>query len=378
MTRLASILCLFFLTLFCGSATDELSAGIRFIKTYQPKFDVPLISDARIAAEVKLALKARAEFPWAKATPWEIYANDVLPYAVVNEARDEWRQLFYDKFAPLVKNCKSGTEATLFIARHIQPLIKVKYSTSRRIPHQGVAESLKLGKVSCTGQSILLIAALRSVGIPARMVGLLTWAHVLGNHNWVEAWCDGEWKMIEYNEQDFNTPWVMSSISMLNPHNPQNHIIATTWKPDASNDKFPLIWEALYNPITKQIYIAPEKLTINGINVTPRYIKLASDWVKAQPNYIPGSKIMLRVEAKSFAKKNNAIAHPVTLKSSSGKILASGTSPGPQDDMRKFLEFTLPESEKSAILEVSLPNGSTITRHISHSSTPAQVIYIHL
>ena len=87
---------------------------------------------------------------------------------------------------------------------------------------------------------------------------------------------------------------------------------------------------------------------------------------------------MLRVEAKSFAKKNNAIAHPVTLKSSSGKILASGTSPGPQDDMREFLEFTLPESEKSAILEVSLPNVSTITRHISHSNTPAQVIYIHL
>ena len=93
--------------------------------------------------------------------------------------------------------------------------------------------SLQSGKVSCTGQSILLVCALRSVGIPARMAGVLTWNHVRGNHNWVEAWCDGEWKMLEYNEKDFNTPWVMSAISMLDPRKPENAIYATSWKKEA-------------------------------------------------------------------------------------------------------------------------------------------------
>ncbi len=134
---------------------------------------------------------------------------------------------------------QDGREAALAIASLIQKTLNVRYSTERRVPHQGVKESLQSGKVSCTGQSILLICALRSVGIPARMAGVLTWNHVRGNHNWVEAWCDGEWKMLEYNEKDFNTPWVMSAISMLDPRKPENAIYATSWKKEPSGAFFP-------------------------------------------------------------------------------------------------------------------------------------------
>lgn len=76
------------------------------------------------------------------------------------------------------------------------------------------------------------------MGIPARMAGVLTWNHVRGNHNWVEAWCDGEWKMLEYNEKDFNTPWVMSAISMLDPRKPENAIYATSWKKNLQEPSF--------------------------------------------------------------------------------------------------------------------------------------------
>lgn len=70
-----------------------------------------------------------------------------------------------------VSSCKTGREAALTVAACIQKTLHVKYSTERRVPHQGVKESLESGKVSCTGQSILLICALRSIGIPARMGG---------------------------------------------------------------------------------------------------------------------------------------------------------------------------------------------------------------
>ena len=39
----------------------------------------------------------------------------------------------------------------------------------------------------------MLVAALRSVGIPARQVYTPRWAHTDDNHAWVEAWADGKW-----------------------------------------------------------------------------------------------------------------------------------------------------------------------------------------
>merc|ERR1711862_699566 len=46
------------------------------------------------------------------------------------------------------------------------------------------------GYASCTGVSIMLVDALRSVGIPARIAGTPAWHGnaSIGNHNWVEVW----------------------------------------------------------------------------------------------------------------------------------------------------------------------------------------------
>lgn len=43
----------------------------------------------------------------------------------------------------------------------------------------------------CGEESTFLVAALRSVGIPARQVYTPRWAHTDDNHAWVEAWADG-------------------------------------------------------------------------------------------------------------------------------------------------------------------------------------------
>ena len=250
------------LTAAICAAHDTIQDGVEFLRAHMPAQDRGTVTQERLVREVRLALAARSQFPWAAQVPWELYENNVLPYAVVNEPRDEWREQFHHLFSPLVSPCKTGREAALTIASHIQKTLNVRYSTERRAPHQGVKESLQSGKVSCTGQSILLICALRSVGIPARMAGVLTWNHVRGNHNWVEAWCDGEWKMLEYNEKDFNTPWVMSAISMLDPRKPENAIYATSWKKEPSGAFFPMIWEARYDEKRHALAFPPESRTV--------------------------------------------------------------------------------------------------------------------
>ena len=132
------------------SAHDSVTQGMEFLRAYMPEQDKPVITEERLKREVRLALDVRSRFPWAGKVPWEVYENDVLPYAVVNEPRDEWREQFHNLFAPLVSSCKTGREAALTVAACIQKTLHVKYSTERRVPHQGVKESLESGKVSCT------------------------------------------------------------------------------------------------------------------------------------------------------------------------------------------------------------------------------------
>ena len=79
--------------------------------------------------------------------------------------------------------------------------LKVKYSTDRKQPHQSPKESIEQGKASCTGLSILLSDACRSVAIPTRLVGTPLWTNKSGNHTWVEIW-DGRWHFTGACEPD--------------------------------------------------------------------------------------------------------------------------------------------------------------------------------
>jgi hypothetical protein len=57
-----------------------------------------------------------------------------------------------------------------FVCNCVFVLVVLIEFVCSRIPNQNVSESYKLGKSSCTGLSIILVNACRSVGIPSRCV----------------------------------------------------------------------------------------------------------------------------------------------------------------------------------------------------------------
>src|SRR5260370_38763893 len=98
----------------------------------------------------------------------------------------------YELCLTIVKDCQTPSEAAQKLNATIYTKLKVKYATDRKQPHQSPKESIEQGKASCTGLSILLSDACRSVAIPARLAGTPLWANKSGNHPWVEIW-DGRW-----------------------------------------------------------------------------------------------------------------------------------------------------------------------------------------
>lgn len=232
----------------------------RFLVKGMPPKDLQSLKKNFLMENLSLALKARKQFTWAKAVPKEIFLNDVLPYASLDETRESWRPEFYEQCSKLVKDCKTATEAAQTINKEFFNIIKVHYNTGRKAPNQSPAESKALGMATCTGLSIILVDACRSVGVPARIAGTALWANKRGNHTWIELY-DGEWFFTgadEYHKKGLNRAWFTGDASKAIANDWKHAIWASSWRRSGSH--FPMVW-------------ALKDKSVAAVNVTDRYAK---------------------------------------------------------------------------------------------------------
>lgn len=233
----------------------------RFLVDGMPKSDRETLTSDFLMGNLEWVVKVRGEFGWAKEMPEEVFFNEVLPYASLDETREDWRSYFYPKAKELVKGARTTTEAAQAINEGIFNLIQVHYDTGRKAPNQSPAESIRLGKATCTGLSIILVDACRSVGVPARIAGTALWTNKRGNHTWVEIWDGGEWFYTgadEYDAKGLNRGWFAGDASKAIEGNWQHAIWATSWK--KTGEFFPMVWDQ-------------KNREVPGVNVTSRYVK---------------------------------------------------------------------------------------------------------
>lgn len=276
------------------------------------------------AAAQQTAGPQEAHFPWEKDMPQELVETAVLPDRVIHETPCNWRPVLTPLVRSMVKDCNTAREAVLTLAKGLKDATGVHYSTERRTHCMNAIEALTEQKVSCTGQSIFLACALRAVGIPARVVGISTWNHIQGNHTWTEAWFDGEWHMIEYNEADFNTPWVMENIGMLNPSVVMQHIQAAM-------------------PGGDDIYLSAylmDHALLQGEDVTERYLALSREWYAKGGLPTNQQRIMLDISPRPTE------AIPVSIQTEDGQEISADALPTKTDDIRKLARLILPREGK--------------------------------
>lgn len=282
--------------------------------------------------------------PWSKTVPVELKQQFLHDGQIAMETPCDYKATLHSLFAPVVQNCKSAREAVLAVAANMTKVTGVYYSQERRSAIMNAQEALAEKKVSCTGQSLLLVSALRSVGIPARLVGVGTWNHVPGNHTWCEAWFDGAWHMIEFNERDFNTPWVMESVAMLDPRMPEQRIYAINGS--GKKKLFPFY----------QINGA----TLAVEDVTSRYMQLSQIYI--------GSPHIQRLMVDVLPRQNKR--RYAELLSRDGKVLDRAELPQCDDDMRQFAVLELPRKGE---FKLKLP-GLSQAIDVHATEPPAQVL----
>ena len=216
--------------------------GLQFLLENMPDSDLKTLSSQFLLDHLRVVYRGWQRAPWKNQIPHEIFLNDVLPYASLNEQRENWAPILSDKALPLIEDAKTTTQAAMQLNAKLFPLVNVRYSTQRQRADQSPSQSMGSGLASCSGLSILLVDACRAVGVPARVVGTPLWANGRGNHTWVEIW-DGEWKFLgaaEPDDKGLNRGWFTNDAAQAKRDVPQNAIYATSFR--KTQTIFPMVW----------------------------------------------------------------------------------------------------------------------------------------
>ncbi|WP_206225131.1 transglutaminase domain-containing protein [Parabacteroides sp. ZJ-118] len=174
---------------FNGQMTPEEREALTFMYAYMPIGDITDYSGDFYLRNIRSSFQARNEMPWGDSIPEDIFRHFVLPVRVNNENLDESRMVFFDELKDRVKSL-SLYDAVLEVNHWCHE--KVIYTPSDSRTSSPLA-SVKTAYGRCGEESTFTVAALRSVGIPARQVYTPRWAHTDDNHAWVEAWVNGKW-----------------------------------------------------------------------------------------------------------------------------------------------------------------------------------------
>lgn len=180
-------------SLFPNFTADSLSLreqeAMKFLYAYMPLGDISDYSPDYYLQNVKASFQAKEEMPWGQSVSEELFRHFVLPIRINNENLDSSRVVFYRELKERVKNL-SMYDAVLEVNHWCHE--KVTYQPSDARTSSPLA-SVCTAWGRCGEESTFTVAALRSVGIPARQVYTPRWAHTNDNHAWVEAWADGKW-----------------------------------------------------------------------------------------------------------------------------------------------------------------------------------------
>jgi len=246
-----------------------------------PRRDVIALLEAPVAGlDFLLEHVRHALEVWPRAqqwgVSWELFLDAVLPYSVLNEKRDthfRWRPRFAALFGPLVAEAGSPTAAMHALvdalpqaaAGGVLAFVKPEdqvFSTgqpltwhSSRSPEMLSPEQVVRFGGSCTGTGIVLVAAARSVGVPARLAGCSESVTRGDDHHWIEFW-DGNatgplgdsWHTKEgVSAGNEGGPWDEPSAPMLGCLQgvTPGDSLATIWASDWASDVHqPTLWAA--------------------------------------------------------------------------------------------------------------------------------------
>lgn len=170
----------------------EERVALEFLYAFMPFVDLADYDGSLFLQHVRHSLQAKNTLPWGAAVSGEMFLHFVLPYRISNEMIEDYRPYFFQELIERVEHL-SMAQAILEVNHWCHEKATYTATDPRTASPLTVVRSAR-GR--CGEESALLVAALRSLCLPARQVYTPRWSHTDSNHAWVEAWAGGRWHFL--------------------------------------------------------------------------------------------------------------------------------------------------------------------------------------
>ncbi len=141
---------------------------IEYLMANRPDMDKN-IPGGYVERNAELAIDAWNEMPWCNGknindntfknkVPFELFFNDVAPYAVLTERRDDWRGLFFQRMKEIIsssdKPLHSMKDVLLLLNKKswaiVNPPIKFIAAKANQLNNYAVFDTMRWSNASCT------------------------------------------------------------------------------------------------------------------------------------------------------------------------------------------------------------------------------------
>ena len=153
----------------------------------QKVYDAEVITAQYLIENIDMAFEVWEKQPWAKHYSFDEFCRYILPYRIGDEPLEDWRKMYYEKYAKKVDSIYSGSD----IVKKIQAVRTVfkdeGFSWNDKLPempHFGATYLFNNRLGGCLESCDYSVYLLRALGIPAVTDSYLMSPHTTGGHFW--------------------------------------------------------------------------------------------------------------------------------------------------------------------------------------------------
>lgn len=161
---------------------DSLKANDR----KQPLYDAQTLSYSFLRDDIERAVAVWQHTPWHDFVSDGIFLDYVLPYRVKDEPPSPagWRDSLYNRYHHVIEGISDVKTAFGKLHRHLMDEFKIRNIGS--FPYVLCAtDAGKMLQGRCIHRCCYVVAVMRSLGIPAALDGVDSWANIsTGSHSW--------------------------------------------------------------------------------------------------------------------------------------------------------------------------------------------------
>ena len=132
--------------------------------------DIGVVTSDYLIKNIDLAFHAWQSSSWYNSISFDTFCQSILPYRIENEPISNWRQIFYDRYKPIIDSLQP---VNYFAATQViyDELINEKWNWTAKLGIPGIdAATIFSNRIGeCKEQARLVVYAMRSVGIPVNL-----------------------------------------------------------------------------------------------------------------------------------------------------------------------------------------------------------------